>query len=71
MIYLQGFRDFDPFIPVEVPVYSDKEMESCLDYYNDRMWIQTEAGKTANGRNEIKFLSGSNPLETYKICSSL
>ena len=68
---LKGFKDFDPFIPIEVPVYTDKEMESCLNYYIDRKWIQRPAAKTPEGRNEIKFLSGFNPLETYEICCTL
>jgi small subunit ribosomal protein S29 len=46
-------------------------MESCLDYFNDRLWIQRPAAKTPEGRNEIKFLSGFNPLVTYEICSAL
>ncbi|CAG2104704.1 unnamed protein product [Medioppia subpectinata] len=66
-----GFKHFDPFIPIEVPIYDDKEMESCLNYYNDRKWIQRPIAKTVEGRNEIKFLSAFNPLETYEICCGL
>lgn len=30
----------DPFIPVSVPNYSEKEFESCYLYYADRHWLQ-------------------------------
>ncbi|XP_054160865.1 28S ribosomal protein S29, mitochondrial-like [Oppia nitens] len=66
-----GFKDFDPFVPIEVTLYDDKEMESCLNYYTDRKWIQRTAAKSREGRNEIKFLTGFNPLETYEFTSAL
>lgn len=35
-----GFDSMDPFIPVSVPNYSEKEFESCYLYYTDRHWLQ-------------------------------
>lgn len=35
-----GFDNMDPFIPVSVPNYSEKEFESCYLYYLDRHWLQ-------------------------------
>ena len=32
-------------MPIQVDNYSDKEVQSCLDYYIDRLWIQNPAGK--------------------------
>ncbi|ELT87608.1 hypothetical protein CAPTEDRAFT_179880 [Capitella teleta] len=63
----KGFDFLDPFIPVHVPDYSDKEANSCLDYYTDRKWIQHPAGLTEAGRTEMFFLSCKNPLELYKV----
>ena len=40
----QGYEWLDPFIPVHVPNYSEKEAYSCLEYYLDRNWIQHEGG---------------------------
>lgn len=36
----RGFDSMDPFIPVSVPNYSEKEFESCYLYYTDRRWLQ-------------------------------
>lgn len=36
----RGFDSLDPFIPVSVPNYSEKEFESCYLYYTDRRWLQ-------------------------------
>lgn len=44
-LYLQGFEELEPFIPIEVVNYSDDEIHSCYDYYVDRLWIQNEMGK--------------------------
>lgn len=69
--FQQGFHDFDPFVPIEVEKYSDKEMVTCLEYYQDRRWLQRPAAFTEEGREEIKFLSGANPFHVYEFCSSL
>ena len=42
----QGFAEIDPFLPIEVPNYSEKEVYSCLEYYMDRMWIQRPEGNS-------------------------
>lgn len=36
----KGFDVMDPFIPMSVPNYSEKEFESCYLYYLDRHWLQ-------------------------------
>ena len=38
----------DPFLPVFVDNYSDKEFESCLALYKEKRWLQNEAGKNIN-----------------------
>jgi len=30
----------EPFVPVSVPIYNEKEFESCYLYYLDRNWLQ-------------------------------
>lgn len=41
----QGFELLDPFVPILVEQYSEKEIESAIDYYIDRLWINSEKGK--------------------------
>lgn len=41
----RGFDSMDPFIPVSVPNYSEKEFESCYLYYMDRQWLQHPQGE--------------------------
>ncbi|XP_058876419.1 small ribosomal subunit protein mS29-like isoform X1 [Acipenser ruthenus] len=40
----EGFDFLDPFLPVLVPAYSEKEFESSYQYYRDRRWIQHHTG---------------------------
>ncbi|XP_070541970.1 small ribosomal subunit protein mS29-like [Ptychodera flava] len=67
----EGFELMDPFIPVHVDKYSEKEIESCLDYYSDRQWLQHPQAQTEDGRKELKFLSYYNPAELDRICGGL
>ncbi|GIX92500.1 28S ribosomal protein S29, mitochondrial [Caerostris extrusa] len=67
----EGFECMDPFIPIQIENYTDKEMHSVLEYYIDRLWIQSEQGRSEEGRDQIKFLSGSNPLQVMKLCEPL
>ena len=53
----------DPFVPVSVPCYSEKEAYSCLAYYYDRNWIQHEAG--------VCCIPAGPGLMTYRIALSL
>lgn len=62
-----GFEHLDPFIPVEVPGYSEKELQSCLDYFRERRWIQ----RPQELDNELAFLSASNPFKLMNICAPL
>ncbi|KAI2797757.1 28S ribosomal protein S29, mitochondrial [Blomia tropicalis] len=67
----EGFHHFDPFVPIEVGRYSEKEILTCLDYYEDRKWLQRPESFTEEGREEIKFLSGCNPFHVYDFCSNI
>ncbi|KAH6939069.1 hypothetical protein HPB50_015711 [Hyalomma asiaticum] len=68
LLGLEGFEFFEPFIPVHVPKYTEKEIDSCLDYYLDRGYIQNPNGWTDGGKAELKFISGYNPRELAGIC---
>lgn len=67
----KGFDSMDPFIPVSVPNYSEKEFESCYLYYLDRHWLQHPQSRTEEGKKEIIFLSNRNPKMLDRICASL
>lgn len=67
----EGFEHLDPFVPVCVRNYNEKEVENCLDYYIDRRWLQNEKSCTEQGRTELKFLCGMNPHRLMHICAPL
>ncbi|KAF4526435.1 hypothetical protein B566_EDAN015067 [Ephemera danica] len=66
-----GFEHLDPFIPVQVEPYTEKELESCLAYYADRKWITNSKGLTEEGKKELAFLSARIPRELMNICAAL
>ncbi|XP_039623250.1 28S ribosomal protein S29, mitochondrial [Polypterus senegalus] len=66
-----GFDFLDPFLPIQVTGYSEREFESCYQYYKDRHWIQHEKAHTENGKKELIFLSNRNPAVLERICSFL
>ena len=45
----EGFEHMDPFIPISVPNYNEKEALSAVNYYIDKKWILREKGSF--GRN--------------------
>uniref|UniRef100_A0A1A9WAZ9 Small ribosomal subunit protein mS29 n=1 Tax=Glossina brevipalpis TaxID=37001 RepID=A0A1A9WAZ9_9MUSC len=63
-----GFEHLDPFVPIAVQNYTDKEFHTCIQYYLDRHWIQ----KTPEGFDEqLKHLSNKNPYNLMQITRSL
>ena len=69
MLGEEGWRTFDPFVPVEVGNYSEAELDAMIDYYIERGWLGAECGDKA-GRQEIHFLTGRNPRDFFKFSSS-
>lgn len=63
-----GFDSLDPFIPVSVNNYSQKEFESIYLYYLDRKWLQHPQSQTEDGKKELVFLSNRNPSMLDRIC---
>ncbi|KAM9214642.1 small ribosomal subunit protein mS29 isoform 2-T4 [Leptosomus discolor] len=67
----EGFDALDPFVPVPVPNYSPREFESCYRYYLERKWLQHERAHTEDGKEELRFLSGSNPRQLERLAAPL
>ncbi|XP_029360596.1 small ribosomal subunit protein mS29 [Echeneis naucrates] len=67
----RGFDSMDPFVPVSVTNYSEKEFESCYLYYMDRQWLQHPQSRTEEGKKELIFLSNRNPTMFERICAFL
>jgi len=63
----KGFDDVDPFIPIETTNYTKAEANVLYDYYSEMNWI-TKA-KVPEAREQIFYLSGSNPFHYERICS--
>ncbi|KAM7347770.1 mitochondrial ribosomal protein S29 [Cochliomyia hominivorax] len=64
----KGFEHLDPFVPVHIEGYTDKEFHSCIQYYLDRHWIQ----KTPEGFEEqLRSLSNKNPYELMLLTRAL
>ncbi|XP_019383703.1 PREDICTED: 28S ribosomal protein S29, mitochondrial [Gavialis gangeticus] len=67
----EGFSALEPFVPIQVAKYSEKEFESCYQYYLDRKWLQHEKARTPDGRAELLFLSGANPAQLERLAAML
>uniref|UniRef100_UPI00358F19AA small ribosomal subunit protein mS29 isoform X2 n=1 Tax=Myxine glutinosa TaxID=7769 RepID=UPI00358F19AA len=67
----EGFDAVDPFVPINVRNYSEKEFESCYMYYLERKWLQHEHVKTEAGKQELKFLCNKNPATMEKLSAFL
>ncbi|KAL7735108.1 hypothetical protein ACLKA6_001975 [Drosophila palustris] len=64
----EGFEHLDPFVPIQVGNYTDKEFQSCINYYLDRHWIS----KTQPGfENQLKFMSNMNPYTLMQLVRGL
>jgi small subunit ribosomal protein S29 len=64
----EGFEHVDPFVPIKIDNYNEKEYASCVSYYTNRRWIQNVS---EGYEQELKFLSDSNPYKLMDICKAL
>lgn len=64
----KGFEHLDPFVPIHVTDYSDKEFHNCIQYYVDRHWIQTNA---SDFEEQLKYLSNKNPYTLMRMTRSI
>lgn len=67
----EGWKFFDPCLPIHVPKYTREEFEACMDYYQEVGWFARPEARTQEARDEIRFLSGLNPAEVTKLCAPL
>lgn len=71
LLKTEGFYYLQPFIPVEVPSYSEEEILSNYEYFKNRNWLQNPEALTEEGKEELVFLSGKNPYEFMRVCRSV
>ncbi|XP_021943200.1 28S ribosomal protein S29, mitochondrial [Folsomia candida] len=64
-----GWEHFDPFIPVRVENYTSQEVQTTIDYFLDRKWLQHPQAGSEFGRIELEYLSTRNPLTLMKLCN--
>uniref|UniRef100_A0A8C1UWU1 Small ribosomal subunit protein mS29 n=1 Tax=Cyprinus carpio TaxID=7962 RepID=A0A8C1UWU1_CYPCA len=67
----EGFDNMEPFVPVSVSNYNEKEFESCYLYYLDRNWLQHSHSRSEEGKKELIFLSNKNPSILERLCAFL
>lgn len=67
LLYKKGFEHLDPFVPVQVGRYTEKEFLSCASYYRDRLWLRGPP----EIETELKFTSSYNPYNFMLQCAPL
>uniref|UniRef100_A0A8C1UW32 Small ribosomal subunit protein mS29 n=1 Tax=Cyprinus carpio TaxID=7962 RepID=A0A8C1UW32_CYPCA len=70
-VFQEGFDNMEPFVPVSVSNYNEKEFESCYLYYLDRNWLQHSHSRSEEGKKELIFLSNKNPSILERLCAFL
>lgn len=71
LLGIEGFNEYNPDLCLEVPKYSRKEFESCMNFYQDIGWLCRPESKTQEARDEIRFTSGLNPGQVEYLCQAL
>ena len=61
----------EPFVPIEVPSYTNTELMNHFEYYKEKNWIQNPEARTDSGRDEVTFLSGKNPTQFMRVCQTI
>lgn len=69
LLQQDGFEHLDPFVPIHVPEYSEKEARSVIEYFIDRNWLQHEKANTEQGIQELLFVSQRNGFDLQKTCA--
>ncbi|XP_011550802.3 28S ribosomal protein S29, mitochondrial [Plutella xylostella] len=67
LLYKKGFEHIDPFVPIPVGRYTEKEFLSCASYYRDRLWLRGPAEIDT----ELKLASSANPYKFMELCAPL
>lgn len=63
----EGFDHVDPFVPVLVNNFNEKEFIGCMNYYRERKWVQSYAGQD----EELFFISNGNPYYLTQLTAGL
>lgn len=67
LLYKKGFEHLDPFVPIEVGRYNEKEFLCCVQYYRDRLWLRGPQ----EIESELKYTSACNPYKFMEQCAPL
>lgn len=65
-LLFQGTETLDPFVPILVPQLTEAELHTMLDYYEEKLWLQTPGART-----ELDFLSQRNARKLVELCLPL
>ncbi|VDP37217.1 unnamed protein product [Heligmosomoides polygyrus] len=65
----EGFHFIEPFVPVEVKLYSKEEVANMYQYYHDKRWLASEKGKLRLRPETSTFLNAynNNRATTFNI----
>ncbi|XP_072947353.1 small ribosomal subunit protein mS29 [Epargyreus clarus] len=67
LLFKKGFEHLDPFVPIEVKRYNEREFLSCASYYRDRLWLRGPP----EIESELKLTSACNPYKFMEMCAPL
>ncbi|XP_022117575.2 28S ribosomal protein S29, mitochondrial [Pieris rapae] len=67
LLFRKGFDHLDPFVPVKVDRYTDREFFTCASYYRDRLWLRGPQDM----ETELKLTSACNPFKFMEQCAPL
>ncbi|WKX93817.1 hypothetical protein Q1695_011241 [Nippostrongylus brasiliensis] len=65
----EGFYAIEPFLPVEVKLYSKDEVSNMYQYYYDKRWLASEKARTEDGKLQLMYLSAFNPYYFERLCA--
>ncbi|KAI0979985.1 hypothetical protein GJ496_010780, partial [Pomphorhynchus laevis] len=69
LLNFEGFRDMDPFIPIEVQKLTNHEFNQLFNLYYSKNWITDRSAGLQENKDVIKFLCACNPSELSRILS--
>lgn len=62
-----GWEAFDPFVPIHQDKYTSQEVQTTIDYYLDRKWLQHPRADSAEARLELEVISLKNPYQLMEL----
>ncbi|XP_057324610.1 28S ribosomal protein S29, mitochondrial [Microplitis mediator] len=64
----EGFEHLDPFLPIEVPFYTQDEFDAVIEYYKNRLWLRN---LTESGKRELEILTQRSPYKLMRYTAPL